>query len=244
MRRTDFLKALLGSLAIGKLPVALTKNFRKIYLLQCFVAGFRFHKGMQLLAEMKEGDLLELVREPVNEHDDCAVALHWREQKIGYIPATTNEMLSYLLDANALSLFAVITHLQQDAQPWENVAVAIYFIQEADKDLPAHAGYLTRIEAPHYRTLNRKEKLNEPDYDDLFDTSDRVINLDEIPEHQAEAKIYFERHYSKHTVAINGNGRYVQVKDDGIYTYMYEIDDAINLVKDRNGKEFIEFFLV
>src|SRR5947208_3056074 len=30
----------IASIAIGKLPVSLTKDFRKIYLLQCFVAGF------------------------------------------------------------------------------------------------------------------------------------------------------------------------------------------------------------
>lgn len=245
MHRSEFLKNLLGSLVIGKLPLSVTKEFRKIYLLQCFVAGFRHYQGMKLLNEMKEGDLLELVREPNNEHDDCAIALNWRGKKIGYIPASTNEMLSYLLDAEALSLFAVITHLEKNAQPWENVAVAVYFIQEANDQLPAHADYLARIEAPHYRTLHRKEKrkpVKEPDYDDLFDTTDRVINLDTIPDYHKDAKNYFEKYYSKYPVNIEG-GRYVQVKNDGIYTYMYEIDDEIKLVKDVKGKEYLEFNL-
>lgn len=195
---------------------------------------------------MKEGDLLELVREPGNEHDDCAVALRWRGKKIGYIPASTNEMLSYLLDADALSLFAVITHLEKNAQPWENVAVAVYFVQEANDKLPAHASYLTRIEAPHYRTLNRKEKkkaVKELNYDDLFDTTDRVINLDTIPDEYKEAKNYFEKYYSQYPVNIEGGGRYVHVKNDGIYSYMYEIDDEIKLVKDVKGKEYLEFSL-
>src|SRR5690606_35007236 len=101
MTRSTFLKKLLGSLVIGKLPVSLTKDFRKIYLLQCFVAGLRFYEGMQKLHEMKEGDLLELIREPENEHDTCAIALHWRGSKIGFIPADMNEMLSMLMDADA-----------------------------------------------------------------------------------------------------------------------------------------------
>ena len=117
MDRSDFLKRLIASVTIGKLPVSLTKEFRKIYLLQSFVAGFRHYEGMQLLDSMKAGDLLELVREPGNIHDDCAIALHWQGKKIGYIPAAINEMLSYLLDAEALSLFALITHLEKNAKP-------------------------------------------------------------------------------------------------------------------------------
>ncbi len=148
---------------------------------------------MKLLDSVKEGDLLELVREPENEYDDCAIALHLQGNKIGFIPASVNEMLSYLLDADALSLFAVITHLEKNSQPWENVAIAVYFVQEVNKDLPAHARYLTRIEAPHYRTLSKnknevkKERVLTLDY--LFDDSNRVINLDTIPAGQVEAKI-------------------------------------------------------
>lgn len=249
MHRSEFLKTLLGSLAIGKLPVSITKEFRKIYLLQCFVAGFRHYKGMELLEQMKEGDLLELVREPHNKYDDCAIALHWQGNKIGFIPAETNEMLSYLLDAEALSLFAVITHLEKNAQPWENVAAAIYFVQEVNKDLPAHAGYLTRIEAPHYRTLNKKKPEAAPqenivEYDELFDETNRVINLDAIPPEHQKAKEYFEKHYSNYPVTVNKPGRYVHIKDDGIYTFMYDIDTTVESVKDNQGNEFMEFFLV
>ncbi|MGB4845427.1 MAG: HIRAN domain-containing protein [Ferruginibacter sp.] len=246
MNRVDFLKKLITSLTIGKLPLEVTKEFRKIYLLQCFVAGFRHYEGMLLLKEMKEGDLLELIREPENDYDACAISLHWQGRKIGFIPAATNEMLSYLIDAEALSLFAVITHLEKHAQPWENVSVAVYFVQEANKDLPAHASYLTRIEAPHYRTLkNRTDKEDDSaTYDELFDETDRVINLDTIPAEQAKAKDYFKNYYSKYPVVINKGGNYVQVKDDGIYTYMYEIDDEINVVRDNKGKRYLEFFLV
>lgn len=249
MNRSSFLRTLIASIAIGKLPVSVTKDFRKIYLLQCFVAGFRHYEGMNCLDQMKEGDLLELVREPKNEYDSCAIALHWQGKKIGFIPASINEMLSFLLDADALSLFAVITHLEKRSQPWENVAVAVYFIQEVNKELPAHASYLTRIEAPHYRTLNKskepiKKEVNQHTLDDLFEDTNRLINLDEIPVHQKEAKAYFEKYYSTHTVSVDKPGRFVQVKDDGIYTYLYEISDEVQLVKDTTGKDFFEFFLI
>ena len=248
MNRSSFLTKLIASVALGKLPVSLTKDFRKIYLLQCFVAGFRHYEGMNMLHKMKEGDLLELVREPANEFDDCAIALHLRGIKIGFIPASVNEMLSYLLDAEALSLFAVITHLEKNSQPWENVAIAVYFVQEVNKELPAHASYLTRIEAPHYRTLHHKKetanKNTQLTLDHLFDDSNRVINLDTIPPEQTEAKAYFEKYYKKYQVSVNKPGHFVQIKDDGIYSYMYEISDDIQIVKDNKGEEFMEFFLI
>jgi len=203
---------------------------------------------MQLLDSMKKGDLLELVREPENEYDDCAIALHLQGRKIGFIPSSVNEMLSYLLDSDALSLFAVITHLEKNSQPWENVAITVYFVQEVNKDLPAHASYLTRIEAPHYRTLNNEKKQPKEQrtitLDHLFDDSNRVINLDTIPAEQIEAKNHFEKYYSKYPVSINKPGRFLHIKDDGIYTFMYEIGDDIQLVKDYNGEEFMGFFLI
>ena len=246
MNRSLFLQQLIASVAIGRLPVSLTKDFRKIYLMQCFVAGFRHYEGMQLLDDMKEGDLLELVREPGNKYDPCAIALHWQGRKIGFIPASSNEMLSMLRDCNALSLFAVITHLEKNSQPWENVAIAVYFVQEVNKELPAHASYLTRIEAPHYRTLNRnnnKRTVKEPDMGNLFDTTQRVINLDEIPPGKKEVKAYFEKYYTNHPVSIPKPGRYVHVKDDGIYSHMYDISEDVLVVKDDKGQEFLEFFI-
>ncbi|MCB0698045.1 MAG: HIRAN domain-containing protein [Chitinophagaceae bacterium] len=245
MNRSGFLSTLLASIAIGRLPVSLTKDFRKIYLLQCFVAGFRHYDGMQLLDRMNEGDLLELVREPGNTYDSCAIALHWQGRKIGFVPASVNEMLSYLLDADALSLFAVITHLEKQSQPWENVAVAVYFVQEVNKALPAHASYLTRIEAPHYRTLGKGHTKTQegPDMGDLFDSTERVIDLDAIPQEKEEVKAYFEKYYPQHAVEMDKPGRYVRVKDDGIFTYMYEISEEVRRVLNKKGEELLEFFI-
>ena len=57
-----------------------------------------------------------------------------------------------------------------------------------------------------------------------------------------EAKAYFEKYYTNYLVSAYKPGRFVQIKDDGIYSYMYEISDDIQLVKDDKGGEFLEFF--
>lgn len=244
MHRSEFLQQLLSSVFVGKLPISITKDFRKIYLLQCFVAGFRHYLGMEHLNEMQEGDLLEMIREPENEYDECAIALHWKGHKIGFIPRETNEILSKLLDANALSIFAVITHLEKNTKPWENVAIAVYFIQEADNQLSAHADYLTRIEAPHYRTLNSKKDKKTTSFKTLMENSNRVVNLDGIPDHQEYVKEYLQRYYDSHKITNLKGGKYVLVPDDGIYEYFHSISEEITEIVDDLGNTFLEFKLV
>ena len=74
MNRTAFLKRLIAITGFGSLSVEQLQSTWKIYLLQSFVSGFRFHKGMELLPQMQEQDMLELRREPANENDVSAIA--------------------------------------------------------------------------------------------------------------------------------------------------------------------------
>jgi len=49
LKRKEFLQRLIGISGLGFLSVTEVKAIQKIYLLQSFAAGSRFHKGMQLL---------------------------------------------------------------------------------------------------------------------------------------------------------------------------------------------------
>jgi hypothetical protein len=93
-------------------------------------------------------------------------------------------------------------------------------------------------------TKNEVKKEKAYTLNHLFDDTNRVINLDTIPAEQVEEKNHFEKYYSKYPVSINKPGTFLHIKDDGIYTFMYEIGDDIQLVKDNNGEEFLEFFLI
>jgi len=160
LKRTDFIKKIIGLFGIGALPAGLLLSYRKIYLLQCFIRGFRFYEGPGLLQSMRTGDLLELVREPDNAHDACAIALHYNNQKIGYIPAEENELLSRLMDADVAELLAEITHLEPAAAAWENVRIAVYVLKKED-EVPEDAHYMTTLDTPRYHTLKHdKDKLS------------------------------------------------------------------------------------
>jgi hypothetical protein len=153
MKRSQFISNLLALGGLNLLPANVFKCYKKYYLLQFFVAGFRFYKGMELLESMNEGDLLELVREHENEHDECAIALYWNNEKIGFIPREENMILSRLIDANALGLIAEITHLNKEVQPWENVHVAVSFLKEADTTDEEKTKYMTVLDTPRYRSF-------------------------------------------------------------------------------------------
>ncbi|ULT45304.1 HIRAN domain-containing protein [Niabella defluvii] len=86
------------------MPAGMVRQYRRVYLLQSFVRGFRFNNGPQLLEKMLEGDMLELVREPYNTFDDRAIALHFNQHKIGYIPREDNDMLSKINGCGSCSV--------------------------------------------------------------------------------------------------------------------------------------------
>jgi hypothetical protein len=154
MNRTAFIQNIIGLFGVAAIPKGLVTQYQKMYLLQCFVRGFRFHKGPELLEQITVGQMLELQREPENEHDDCAIALYMGKQKLGYIPREENEILSRLMDAQVVELLAEVTHVEPKAQSWENVHIAVYLLKEiTDQPLPTQAAYLMEIENPHYRTL-------------------------------------------------------------------------------------------
>lgn len=235
MNRVEFLRRLIGIAGFGFLSVPEIQASQKIYLLQSFVAGFRFHKGMQLLPYMQQGDILELRREPDNKHDEFAVALYWQQEMIGFLPASSNEIIARLADAKALPLVACITHLNQNAKPWENVAIAVYFLQQEKKELPE---YLTIIEQPVYTTVKKKAvQQKKKTLPHVLDHYDRVIAVDDVPDEAAKA--YYEKYYNRYAMTIN-NKRYLKVPDDGIYTYMYNVESK-GWIKNEKGEEFLEF---
>lgn len=232
MNRSGFLKRLVGISGMGFFSVADVAAKQKVYLLQSFVAGFRYYKGMELLLHMHEQDIVELRRQPDNEHDEFAVALYWQQEMIGFLPAASNEMIARLLDAKALPLIGIITHLQHGAKPWENVAVAVYFLKNGD--IPK---YLSKVEQPLYTTVQPKNKFQAHDLPDVLEYPERVVALDGIADEAAKA--YFTKYYQKYEIKIAGRS-YVKVPDDGIYTYMNQVESFGWIIAD-DGKKYLEF---
>jgi hypothetical protein len=197
MKRIDFIKGLIGMggaiFLSGKF--AETRNYQKFYLLQSFVRGFRHYEGPGLLHQMKEGDMLELVREPDNQYDRCAIALHWNQHKIGFLPAEDNFMLSKLLDIGVPELIAEIIFLKPEAATWENVNIAVYVLKEipSSGSISPTAAYLTELETPRYRTLKRADdtitRVTLPGYVKMDDELDIVDAHDWMSSHAQNVRV-------------------------------------------------------
>ena len=102
---------LLSALSSGQLNIDV---FRKeILVLECMVAGTSFRKLDTVEAQLTTTVRLDIKREASNEFDSFAVALHFGETKVGYIPKGKKEVIARLMDVGK-SFYATI-----EAKEWE-----------------------------------------------------------------------------------------------------------------------------
>jgi len=94
------------------------------YLKEVHVAGFQFHDGKAVWNKMHQGDGLSLKREPANHYDDTAIAVFWKNNKLGYVPANQNMDLADLMD-NGCSLIAQINQINPSEDPANRVCIGI-----------------------------------------------------------------------------------------------------------------------
>jgi HIRAN domain len=168
LNRSDFLKKLFTSVGVATIPnvvLAMAKQYQRIYLMQDFVRGFKYYEGPKLLKELEAGAILQLVREPKNNYDEFAIALHYNSKKVGFVPMESNEMLAKILDAGLLQLHAEIQAVQPNAKTWENLAFTIYALRESNEPLPEDAQYLLQVVNPEYITASSKDYYVEVDID-------------------------------------------------------------------------------
>jgi hypothetical protein len=179
MKRSEFLRNIIGIYGIASIRSDNLKQYQKIYLLQSFVRGFVYYKGIEVLPTIQPNDILLLVREPNNKYDKYAIALYHNKNKIGYIPKEKNEILSKILDAQLLDLHAEVSHINRDADTWENVFFVIYALKEVTgKTIPSTADYLTILYTPTYHSLQNGDKL----YSKYYINNDVLEDDEEIPD--------------------------------------------------------------
>ena len=130
MNRFEFIRnlaiGLAGIAAGGRVLSATVEKAEKPVLVlgEVPVAGIDYYNGNELLAQMKEGDMLTLVREPDNPYDENAVVVLYSRKKIGYLPQAENYTISTLMDQQ-VRVNACITEINPEAGPWEQVWVEV-----------------------------------------------------------------------------------------------------------------------
>jgi hypothetical protein len=69
-------------------------------LLDCHIAGFTYYDGLDVIEELQLGTSVTLKSEPENPHDPYAVAIYYKETKLGFVPRAKNDCISNLLYFN------------------------------------------------------------------------------------------------------------------------------------------------
>ena len=97
------------------------------HFLHTNVAGFMYWDGCEAFSRLEVGTKLEMVREADNKHDCDAVALYYKDYKLGFIPGSENEIFAQFLDMGYSDLFEVrVGRLCPDAHPERQVYINIY----------------------------------------------------------------------------------------------------------------------
>jgi hypothetical protein len=106
-----------GTISFNILP-------KDILVLETIVAGTSFKKLKDIEPQLTTIVKLPLLREPENEYDKFAVALHFDNDKIGYIPKECNEVIARLMDAGK-AFFASIAAKEWEGN-WLRIEVRVY----------------------------------------------------------------------------------------------------------------------
>jgi len=154
MKRSSFLKSLIGIYGLTYIPLETIKQYEKVYIKQCFVRGFQYYDGRKLINEINTSEQFELVREPDNKYYNHAISIHFNGHKIGYIPRESNKTISILMDTELLEFHAEITHVNAEVEYWEQLRVAVYALKEIKhaNDLKKIQPY-TILHTPHYHSV-------------------------------------------------------------------------------------------
>lgn len=109
------------------LTVMEKRTERRKHFLHTNIAGFMYWDGCEAFSKLEIGTKLELVREADNKHDCDAVALYYKDYKLGFIPGSENEIFAQFLDMGHSDLFEVrVCRLCPDAHPERQVYINIY----------------------------------------------------------------------------------------------------------------------
>ena len=126
MRRRRFFQSLFGGMGAALIaPHARAAQSRSILLQESPLAGFQYYRGAAVWPFLRVGERLTLVRESFNGHDGDAVAVYFRNDKLGFVPSRENSTIAQLLDRGE-RLEAKIARLLEESNPWRRVRIAIF----------------------------------------------------------------------------------------------------------------------
>jgi len=126
MQRRTFFQTLFGGMGAAVMGRVHARD-RTILLQESPIAGFQYYKGDAIWPSLGVGKRLSLVRESLNEYDGDAVAVYFRNYKLGFVPQSENSTIAQMLDRGE-RLEATISRVVNGNDPWERVRMSIFLV--------------------------------------------------------------------------------------------------------------------
>lgn len=110
---------------------------KKLYFMDCHLAGRLYHDADEVWNDLKVGTILKLERDLENRYDMNAVMVVYEkdgeEFKIGYIPRGENETLAKFLEMGWNNIFECrICKINEDAHPEMQINLTIKIKRNTD----------------------------------------------------------------------------------------------------------------
>lgn len=103
---------------------------KKMYFMDCHLAGRKYHDADEVWDELKVGTTLRLERDKENRFDPYAVMVVFEKEDdeylLGYIPRGENETISNLLEMGWTNIFeCCISKIDPEVHPEDQVHLTI-----------------------------------------------------------------------------------------------------------------------
>lgn len=100
----------------------------KEHLANFNIAGFTFYEGATCFAQLKIGKKLRLIHEESNGFDPRAVAIYFKNKKLGFVPRSDNRIIYKLLKVGLNCIETRIQMVDGTNHPEAQVRVVVYLI--------------------------------------------------------------------------------------------------------------------
>lgn len=101
---------------------------REIFLLDIVVAGTSFCKAIDQIAPLlTKGQVLKMIRDTKNKHDENAIAIYYEDTRIGWIPRDLNLIIARLMDAGK-AFFCRVEQVK-NIHEWVKIDAKIFMVE-------------------------------------------------------------------------------------------------------------------
>ncbi len=102
------------------------------HLAHFHIAGFTYYNGPLVFSKLKIGKKLEMKLEEDNKYDARAIAIFYKNQKIGFVPKTENRILYKMLKIGLEKNLRMVVQMVNPAEnPERQVQVLVHLVNES-----------------------------------------------------------------------------------------------------------------